>query len=1498
MKSPDLLLAILPPYGVDMPPLNLATLSSYLKERGIKVEVRDSNISIYRKVELDKWWDISSNPDWIKEGIFQEENIREAIEGELEFFLSHPAPVIGFSVHASNRSLTAWMIKRIKERDPSRKIIIGGRGVYDSLGRSHFSLDSVDVFIIGEGEEALYQTLLSLKEKEERIIPGVMWVREGEVYLLSPPLPLPVSKFPFTTFEEFPLSLYKERKLPLLMSRGCILHCAYCDDHRVMGRYRVKSGEAIFREMKYHLERWGIREFSFNDPAINGNLKELEKLCDLIIEEGIPVSWMALAIPRPDMGGLYEKMKKAGCHTLNFGVESGSDRVLKLMNKPYTSSQISESIRQAHKAGINTQLNFILGFPGEREEDVEATMNFIEENSPYISGITNLNACHLLINSPLWEERKKRGICLPPDFSFFDRRWREGDNTLFTRISRVKRVQQFLKEKNIPLWTTNTGEYLRSSSLCLIFLPPWGVEMPPLGLACLYSYLKSKGVNLKVEDLNICAYQEWREKIPHFWKREEEELWERSRFYSLEKKEIEEYLIERMKKLVEEGFTLYGFSTNYANLPLVRKVSSFLKKVDPEVKVLWGGPGVFLSEERRRFSSQEVDWIIAGEGEESLYQFLQGNRDYPGMGSKEEGFCLRGAPLPLNLEDFPPLDFSPFPLSFYASTTLPTFFSRGCKGRCTYCGEREFFSPFRTRRVEKVVEEIKFWVNKGYSNFQFMDQAVNSDSSRFREFLRKIKEEELRFYWEGNFMIKRGDIEVLPLMKECGVRRLFLGLETGSDKVLRMMRKTFSPKIAEEFLKEAYRAGIECWINLITGHPGEGEREFSQTRQFLKKNAHYISGVLNLSSCLVPPLSILEKERQKFSLYFPPYEHWFRWSTKDNTWKIREERLDKLREDIRELNLPLETINRIRKGVDILLINPPPWGVENPPLSLAYLSSYARKKGFTVEVLDLNLKFWQHAPFSYKLLWHVENKNFWKKKETYDLIEKVLEKDLEEACREIIRRNPSLVGFSVVDGKERITISLIKRLREMGAGFPIVLGGPAVYTPVSRKIFQEELGKEILGYVVGEGEETLVEIAGRVKEGRDMDGVKGVAVEKEGRWLYISRPYIKPLDSIPFPDYEGFEVGSYPGDELLVEWSRGCVGRCAFCKNPRLIKTYRYHNPPWVVEEIEHHGKKLGVKKFTVVDPLLNGYLPQLEGICDLLLVRRLQVHWSGQIAPRRDMSLKLLQKMREAGCYKLQIGVESGSSKVLKRMKKFYTPEDAEKVVREAKEAGMEVEIFLMVGFPGEGEEEFYQTYRFVERNAPYIDKIKSINTLHLIEDTDVYENHSYYGIYLPQTDWHYLWWTEDGNNYEVRKKRGEILLRLAWEKGIKVQEVNFGEGKEKEVKNLRELEEAINSLHPLSPPWERREVREEIQVKEREEELINLRERIRNLEEELNKLLQSRGWRFLKKVVRVKRAFFLSIKRFFLLPLLIFLIGLTMVAESYLLFLKKVKRLTVFPE
>ena len=495
--------------------------------------------------------------------------------------------------------------------------------------------------------------------------------------------------------------------------------------------------------------------------------------------------------------------------------------------------------------------------------------------------------------------------------------------------------------------------------------------------------------------------------------------------------------------------------------------------------------------------------------------------------------------------------------------------------------------------------------------------------------------------------------------------------------------------------------------------------------------------------------------------------------------------------------------------MDFLLINLPPWAQENPHIGIGYLSSYLRQKSLKLKVMDLNKEFFISNP-AFKALWHVENKNFWSNKNTFSIILEIFGEGIKQAVNEILSFNCDILGFSVVDPKERLTIEFIKRIKEKSPNKKIILGGPATSTYEQRKIFLDNAGGLIDAFVVGEGEETLVRLVDRFKDKKEIKDVKGCFVKDDGGWTYEKRPIILPLDKVPFPTYEEFNLKLY-GKSLLLEWSRGCAGKCAFCKNWRLSSFYRKRSAEGAVNEIAYHKNRNGIDNFTITDNILNGDLRNLEEICNKIIKRNLKIKWTGQIAPRKDMDLKFFKRMKEAGCHKLQIGLESGSNKILKLMKKTFTSEISERNIRFAKKAEIETEVFVMIGFPGETKNGFRETRNFINRNKNYIDTIKSINTLHLIAGTEVYEKgrERFNMKPLPKENWHYLWETYDGNTYEVRKKRARNLLDLAANLGIKVMETNVAEGKErvfeiiKGRKDVNEkillLKESTNSLQEL---------------------------------------------------------------------------------------------------
>ena len=434
-------------------------------------------------------------------------------------------------------------------------------------------------------------------------------------------------------------------------------------------------------------------------------------------------------------------------------------------------------------------------------------------------------------------------------------------------------------------------------------------------------------------------------------------------------------------------------------------------------------------------------------------------------------------------------------------------------------------------------------------------------------------------------------------------------------------------------------------------------------------------------------------------------------------------------------------------------------------------------------MFDFNIYVHNNTDDSLKYLWHFENKNFWRNDYTFGILKQHINPLIDYAVKKILASNARIIGFSVVDPKERITIELIKRIKEKNPEKIIILGGPACSTEDSRGIFVDRLPNLVDAYVINEGEDTLMDILDACKKGRSLENIPGAILHKDGRYSnYLSREHKEDVNEFPFPTYNGFDLKQYTTHSLTLEWSRGCIADCAFCKIKGLWKGYRYRKPENIVGEIEHHVRQNGITQFTVTDPTFNGDIKKLEKVCDLIIQKNLKIKWFGQAIPSNKMTVELLTKMKKSGCYKIEYGVESGSNKVLKNMRKPYTREIIEGTLKRTHEVGIPVFIFTMIGYPSETEEDFQMTLDFIRKNQKYITAVKSVNMLHLIDDTDVYEKREEFGIKILDEAFRHIHWVSDNgeNTYEVRKNRTERMLTLLKELNIPMLETNLKEAKE----------------------------------------------------------------------------------------------------------------------
>lgn len=442
MKKTDIFLVLCPLFPTALPPLGIAYVAEYLTAHGHSIVCHDLNIALYHQAsEQEKQeWHIQNNPVFAGQMIQQYFIGQHAVVKRFLCEIEKRQPsIVALSIFKSNMQCSMVFASMIKERFPDITIVAGGPQV-TAMIRAHgagiMHDFPVDHWVCGEGERALQ----ALVEKCETS------------YCIDLPDEQDIHHIPYPRFQGFPLNAYNYgTKMPLLMSRGCIRQCTFCSERLLSHRFRVRHPEHVMDEINFHMRTRNIRQFVFYDSLVNGNLDALKELCDRIIAERRHIQWEAQCCIRQDMTeALFAKMKRAGCFNMFIGLESGSDTILKRMNKGFTTDEAHDFFTRAHHAGCHFEISLITDFPGETEEQFQETISFIENNHAYIPKIAQLNPYVPYEGTAAWAEANK------PSGAFSDH------TSIVSEKAHTKmhRMLACFKEMNIPFTKSYIGNLL------------------------------------------------------------------------------------------------------------------------------------------------------------------------------------------------------------------------------------------------------------------------------------------------------------------------------------------------------------------------------------------------------------------------------------------------------------------------------------------------------------------------------------------------------------------------------------------------------------------------------------------------------------------------------------------------------------------------------------------------------------------------------------------------------------------------------------------------------------------------------------------------------------------------------------------------------------------------------------------------------------------------------------------------------------------------------
>lgn len=379
------------------PPLGVAYIAAVLRNNGHLVQILDRDL-ILRKDKFD---------------------FSKADKSTLDAILDFESEIVGFSATTANISDVEAFSQLIKNCENRISTVIGGP---HCVGEPILTLQickSIDMLVRGEGE----MTMLDIANRVglENIL-GLTYRRKDGGIISNPDRPLieSLDELPLPARDLLEMDYYTRpsrfisrnlslRTTHIFTARGCPYNCYYCAGP-LMGRRKVRyhSAQRVVTEIEELIKKYSVEAIYFAEDMFLSNKKRALELIDLFIKHDFPkkIAWMAQVSTNSVDKELLSMMKKAGCVHVEYGFESGSQRILELMNKK---TDIARNINVAaltKKSGLRFQGNFIVGYPGEREDDFNQTISFIKKTKP---NTVSLNIFMPLPGTEIYKQLKESG---------------------------------------------------------------------------------------------------------------------------------------------------------------------------------------------------------------------------------------------------------------------------------------------------------------------------------------------------------------------------------------------------------------------------------------------------------------------------------------------------------------------------------------------------------------------------------------------------------------------------------------------------------------------------------------------------------------------------------------------------------------------------------------------------------------------------------------------------------------------------------------------------------------------------------------------------------------------------------------------------------------------------------------------------------------------------------------------------------------------------------
>lgn len=449
----------------------------------------------------------------------------------------------------------------------------------------------------------------------------------------------------------------------------------------------------------------------------------------------------------------------------------------------------------------------------------------------------------------------------------------------------------------------------------------------------------------------------------------------------------------------------------------------------------------------------------------------------------------------------------------------------------------------------------------------------------------------------------------------------------------------------------------------------------------------------------------------------------------------------------------------------VLLINPfyPISETPSPPLGLAYLGAALEQAGIQVKILD-------YVVYPYR----------------EDTLESVLQSF-----------KPHIAGATAVTMTFDHAREVLTNVKTIDPHILTVMGGPHVTFCAHQTL---ESFPELDVVVLGEGEETFVDLTHAVESAHHLDTVHGITY-RIGSQINTTakRELIQNLDALPLPARHLLPLGRYRtlGLPISMTTSRGCPYKCIFCVGRKMVGAkVRYHSIDRVVSELEDLAS-LKFQQINIADDLFTANQKHCLAVCTEMIKRKLNINWTS-FARVDTVSENLLSKMKAAGCTAVSFGIESANPDILKTIKKGITVQQVIDAVRMCRRAGIRPYASFILGLPGE-------TPDTIKESAALAAELQQeglaygFHILAPFPGTEVREKNDALGIRILTDDWSKY----DANRAVVEtvavNRRALNAVVVDWENKYNQylahinKRIQNGNATADEAKQLKDLEKAV---------------------------------------------------------------------------------------------------------